>query len=286
MIEKENKKTVLVTGTSGMIGSAVAKELLAAGNKVIGTDIKESAIENGNYIHFSFDLSDEKAFEKIVEENQVDRIVHIAALAHSVDGKKYSREDYFRINVECSKNVFKAAKNIPVLFISTVDVYGFTKGKVNAKTKTSPVSNYAKSKVLAEEECKKLEHYTIFRFSPVYTDTMKRDIQKRYYLRYPDVAYKIGKGTEYEVLNIRKAVEAVKEWCEKTPLNDIQIIKDEKLLDTAECIRTEKEEGRAKIVLWFPKRLVEFGYRVIKMLTGENKYTYLLNKAVNPLRSE
>lgn len=286
MIEKENKKTVLITGTSGMIGSAAAKKLLDAGEKVIGVDTKEADIKSENYIHFSMDLSDKEAFEKLVEENPVDRIIHIAALAHSVDGKKYAWEDYFRINVECSKNVFSAAKEIPVLFISTVDVYGFSEGKVNAKTKAAPVSNYAKSKVLAEEECRKLKNYTIFRFSPVYTDTIKRDIQKRYYLRYPDIAYQIGKGTEYEVLSIRKAVDSIAEWCEKVPQNDIQIIKDEKLLDAAECIKKEKEAGRAKIVLWFPKRLVEFGYCVIKFLTGKNKYTYLLNKAVNPLRSE
>ena len=37
-------------------------------------------------------------------------------------------------------------------------------------------------KAIAENECKKLPHFTIYRLAPVYTESIKRDIQKRYYL--------------------------------------------------------------------------------------------------------
>ena len=57
-------------------------------------------------------------------------------------------------------------------------------------------------------------------------------------------------------------------------------------MKTTDYIKAEKEEGRAKIVLHFPNWAVNIGYRVLKGITGENKYTYLLNKAVHPLRSE
>lgn len=279
-------QTVLVTGASGMIGSATVKGLLDKGYRVIGVDCRECATEFENYTHFVVDLADKDSLVQIVKENSIERIIHLAALAHSVDGKEYTWDKYRHLNVECAKNVFDAAGEIPVLFISTVDVYGFTKGRVDTQTKPRPVSHYAKSKVMAEEECSKLLHYNIFRFSPVYTDEIKRDIQKRYYLKYPSVAYRIGKGTEYEILNIKNAVAAMIDWCDSETNNSIRIIKDPQRMNTADYIRSEKNNGRAKLVLYFPGWTVRAGYAVLKALTGENKYTYLLNKAVYPLRTE
>ncbi len=278
--------TLLVTGASGMIGSETVKGLLAAGYTVVGLDRRESDLSAPQYRHFVADLSDAETLRRIVEENEIERIIHLAALAHSTDGKKFTWEDYKKLNVDCAKNVFDAAGARPVLFISTVDVYGFTKGAVNAQTKTAPVSHYARSKVLAEDACFQLPHYTVFRFSPVYTDEVKRDIQKRYYLKYPGLAYQIGKGTEYEILNVNRAVETMVAWCAEEPSNDVRIIKDPVRMNTLDYIKAEKNEGRAKFVLHIPKWVVVAGYAILKALTGKNKYTYLLNKAVYPLRSE
>lgn len=286
MMFNTQKKTILVTGAAGMIGSQTVKGLLAAGYAVVGLDRVAHEEESADYKHYTVDLADREALAAIVTENDISRIIHLAALAHSRDGKEYTWELYHHLNVTCAENVFCAAGEIPVLFISTVDVFGFTKGIVTAETEPRPVSHYAKSKVLAERACRALPHYTIFRFSPVYTDEVKRDIQKRYYLKYPKIAYQIGKGTEYEILNVRAAVEAMVNWCEATPQNTIQIIKDPVRMNTPDYIQQEKEAGRASLVLWFPKWIITAGYACLKALTGENKYTYLLNKAVYPLRTE
>ena len=149
-----------------------------------------------------------------------------------------------------------------------------------------PVSNYGRSKMMAEQEVRKKRYFDIFRFSPVYTDTVKRDIQKRYYLKYPNIAYQIGKGTEYEILNVNVAVQAMVDWCSEKPKNTVRIIKDTKRMWTPDYIKAEKAKGRAKIVLRVPTWMMNCGYAVLRKITGENKYTYLLNKAVHPLRSE
>lgn len=96
----------------------------------------------------------------------------------------------------------------------------------------------------------------------------------------------IGDGTEYEVLNIVNAAKAVIEWTKSEPHNDIKIIKDPKRMNTKAYLSREVKEGRAKVVLWFPKWLVKLGYTVIHGVLGDNSKTYLLNKAVSPLRSE
>ena len=280
--------TILVTGAKGMIGSQLVKGLLDQGYKVVGVDRVGEDYSEDNFIFCNLDLADEDKLKKIVSDNKVDRIIHLAALAHRNGNEDLSWERYKHINVDCAKNVFDAAEDRPLLFISTVDVYGFYDGKapVNGNTEPHPVSKYGQSKVLAEAECKKLQHYTIFRFSPVYTSAVTRDIQKRYYLKYPKIAYRVGKGTAFEILNIEKAVSSMVNWCSEEPINDIRIIKDDKLMWTPDYIKNEKDKGNAKVVLYFPKWLVDFGYVVIKCLTGKNEKTYLLNKAVHPLRSE
>lgn len=280
--------TVLVTGASGMIGRHLVKGLLDKGYSVIGLARRETELraEIKNYKPYVVDLADRGALEKIFADNNITHTIHLAALAHTKDVIDLSEAAYRQANVINAQNVFEVAKDTNILFISTVDVYGFTKGVVSGDTEVHPISIYGKTKAEAEEILKKQGgKFNIYRFSPVYTEQVKRDIQKRYYLKYPDWAYIIGKGSEYEVLNINKAVQAMVDWVDVEPDGKIRIIKDEFRLETAKIIEQERKEGRAKHVLRFPRWMILVGYRVL-MITGKNKHTYLLNKAVNPLRSE
>ncbi len=280
--------TILVTGAKGMIGSQLVKGLLDHGYSVVGVDRVGDDYSDDNYVFCNLDLADEDRLRQIITNKNVDRIIHLAALAHRNEGDDLSWERYKHINVDCAKNVFNAAEDRPLLFISTVDVYGFYDGKalVNGETELHPISKYGKSKVLAEAECKKLQHYTIFRFSPVYTTDITRDIQKRYYLKYPKIAYRVGKGTAFEILNIEKAVSTMVDWCSEEVTNSIRIIKDDKLMWTPDYIKNEKEKGNARFIIWFPRWLVIIGYVTLKVILGKNEKTYLINKAVHPLRSE
>ena len=279
---------ILVTGAKGMIGSQLVKGLLDHGYQVVGVDRVGEDFSEDNYSFFNLDLADEERLKQIVADYKVDRIIHLAALAHRNGNEDLTWDRYKHINVDCAKNVFNAAQDRPLLFISTVDVYGFFDGKapVNGNTEPHPVSKYGKSKVLAEAECKKLKNYTIFRFSPVYTSSVTRDIQKRYYLKYPKIAYRVGKGTAFEILNINKAVSSMVDWCSEEPTNEIRIIKDDEMMWTPDYIAAEKAKGNAKVVFWFPRWLVNFGYITLKAFLGKTEKTYLINKAVHPLRTE
>ena len=284
---------VLVTGACGMIGSYVVKKLIEQGCEVVGIDRRGSELTDGSYAHETVDLADPAAIEAVYEKYGIDRTIHFAALAHTAGEKDLSWDRYYKINVQCAENVFKAAckHRTPILQISTVDVYGFAKGVVSTETELHPVTSYGRSKAMAEKRLKKIcgkygVSYSIYRFSPVYTPEIKRDIQKRYYLKSPDIAYMIGDGTEYEVLSIKNAARAVTDWVRTEPENDIRIIKDPRRMNTKAYLSREVKEGRAKVVLWFPEWLVKLGYTVIHGMLGDNSRTYLLNKAVSPLRSE
>lgn len=284
----EENKVILVTGASGMIGSYLVYELLNRGHKVIGIDIKERKVENPNYTFFSIDLGNVKALDEAFNKLKVDRVIHLAALAHPLGKSDHDLQRIRHLNVECAENVFKvsALKKVPVLFISTVDTFGMVRGLLNPNSETKPVTNYGITKLEAENILKKVSSaFDIFRLSPVYTADIKRDIQKRYYLSYPKCAYRIGPGEKFEVLDIKKAINEMANWVNQPTTNSIRIIKDDNLLDVNELIAQEKAEGRAKHVLHFPKGLVKLGYYCLYPILRESNISYLIFKALWPFRT-
>ena len=282
---------ILVTGSAGMIGGYVVKELIEKGHTVLGVDRRKNENDNHNdncLKQVVLDLSDKVTIAKLFDENKIDRVIHLAALAHTAGMKNLTWETYRHINIECAENVFEACAkhNVPVLFISTVDAIGMVKGTITPETKLNPISNYGKSKAMAEGRLKEIcKVWNIYRFSPVYTEDVKRDIEKRYYLKYPNWAYLIGGGQQFEVLNVKKAVSSMVDWVDKEVDNTIHIIKDEDLLDSAKIITEEREEGRAKHILRIPRWMVVCGYYCIKLVFGKSNKTYLVFKALWPFRT-
>ena len=278
-----------------MIGGYVVKGLLEKGHTVIGVDRVKNDNDN-RFRQVVLDLSDKVAIGKLFDAHKIDRVIHLAALAHTKGVADTSWEAFKHVNVECAENIFEACavNNVPVLFISTVDAIGMVKGLITPETELNPISNYGKSKALAEERLKAIMNendnlnankWNIYRFSPVYTEDVKRDIQKRYYLKYPGWAYLIGGGQQFEVLNVKKAVASMVDWVDKDVDNTIHIIKDEELLDSAAVIASEKAEGRAKHVIRLPRWMVVCGYYCIRLVFGKSNKTYLVFKALWPFRT-
>jgi nucleoside-diphosphate-sugar epimerase len=279
---------ILVTGSAGMIGGYVVKGLIEKGNNVLGVDRVSKDIDMQGLTQIILDLSSKNAIMQLFNDNKIDRVIHLAALAHTKGVADTSWEAFKKVNVDCAENLFEvcAKHNVPVLFISTVDAIGMVKGFITPGTKLNPISNYGKSKALAERRLKEIcSVWNIYRFSPVYTEDVKRDIQKRYYLKYPDWAYLIGCGQQFEVLNVKKAVASMVDWVDKPVDNTIHILKDDELLDSAKVIAEEKTEGRAKHVLRIPRWMVVCGYYCIKLVLGNNNKTDLVFKALWPFRT-
>ena len=273
-----------------MIGGYVVKGLIEKGHKVIGLDLRVNPNHNDDHLEqVVLDLGSKEAINQLFDNKKIDRCIHLAALAHTKGVKDTSWEAFKRINVDCAVNLFEAcAKHeVPVLFISTVDAIGMVKGVITPETELNPISNYGKSKAMAEGRLKEIcTKWNIYRFSPVYTPDVKRDIEKRYYLKYPDWAYKIGRGGQFEVLNVTGAVAAMVEWVDKQVDNSIHVIKDPELLDVNDLIATEKAAGRAKHVVRIPRWMVVCGYYVIRLVFGKSNKTYLVFKALWPFRTK
>lgn len=272
-----------------MIGGYVIKDLIERGHTVIGVDRVKPKVEYPGLTSIVLDLGSKEDVMQAFEVNKPERCIHLAALAHTKGVKDTSWDAFKKINVDCAENLFEACAkfNVPVLFISTVDAIGMVKGVITPETHLNPISNYGKSKAMAEASLKEIcEVWNIYRFSPVYTPDIKRDIEKRYYLKYPNWAYKIGKGGQFEVLNITGAITAMTDWVEKEVDNTVQVIKDSELLDVNDLIAAERAQGRATHMVWIPRCIVVCGYYVIKLIFGKSNKTYLVFKALWPFRTD
>ena len=154
-------KNYLITGGAGFIGSHIAEKLVERGDNVtiiddLYTGKKENLSKIFNKIRFiKGDILDYKLLENEFEGK--DGIFHQAARASVQDSFKRP-EEYFRINVEGTKNVFNAAKKyeIKVVYASSSSVYG-NPDKIPIKEDSSknPINPYAETKLEDEKIAEK-----------------------------------------------------------------------------------------------------------------------------------
>lgn len=139
------KKTLMITGASGFIGSNFIKKYENEYN-IIPVCLIKNKPEDLDY-------------------TGVDTILHLAALVHQMKGAP--EEKYFEVNTELTKRLAIAAKEKGVkhfVFYSTVKVYGFD-GELNnhdfiltENSQCNPNDPYGASKYEAEKNLKTLQN--------------------------------------------------------------------------------------------------------------------------------
>ena len=158
-------KTILITGSSGFIGSNLAKRILSTepDTKVIGLDnmndyydvrIKEARLAKlqkfDNYTFVKGNLADKALINSIFEKYHPDIVVNLGAQA----GVRYSitnPDAYIESNMIGFYNILEACRHYPVkhlVYASSSSVYGSNK-KVPYSTDDkvdNPVSLYAATK--------------------------------------------------------------------------------------------------------------------------------------------
>lgn len=139
---------VLLTGSSGYIGSRLAPRLRDAGYIIRGAD-RESAGTEGldSFVHG--DLCDPHIVREAVFGT--DRIVHLAAAKGDWG---ISEKEYYRDNVEATRMLIEAGKAAGVkdwVFYSTVSVMGPSSAPIGEEAGFQPINPYGASKAEAEK---------------------------------------------------------------------------------------------------------------------------------------
>lgn len=139
-----NGKTVLITGSTGLVGSAAASFYCEKGFNVLGLDNdmrsyffgkEASTIPNkkrlikkfSNYKHFNTDIRNVKDVEEIFKKFEMDLIIHTAAQpSHDWAGVQPATD--FAVNAVGTHNVLEATRKFNpqavFIFTSTNKVYG------------------------------------------------------------------------------------------------------------------------------------------------------------------
>lgn len=165
-------KNILVTGANGFIGSSLVNELNKSEYNVTALIRKNSNTEllstqsNIRYI----DYDDQKELQKIFEDHHI--LVHCAALTRA---KKW--KDFLEINVELTQKMVELFNRTDAMqhfiFLSSQAAAGPASCLSDPKKEADneePLTNYGKSKLLAEKYIKKFsqKNWTILRSVSVY----------------------------------------------------------------------------------------------------------------------
>jgi dTDP-glucose 4,6-dehydratase len=170
----KSKKTVLVTGGAGFIGSALIRHIISHTEyKVINIDkltysgnleSLKSIELNQKYFFEKIDICDENSIKTLLLKNKPDALIHLAAESHvdrSIDGPA----DFVQTNIvgtftllEQAKHYWQSLKgikkeNFRFLHVSTDEVYGDldqTDDLFTEDTPYNPSSPYSASKASSD----------------------------------------------------------------------------------------------------------------------------------------
>ena len=158
------KKTILITGGTGYIGSHTAVQLLEADYQVIMLDnlsnSKADVVQrvekiSGKKVSFiQGDIRDDQCLHQVFQNNPIDAVIHFAGLKAVGEGQSQPMR-YYENNVSGSLSLFQAMQSFGVktlLFSSSATVYGDDGvGKYHEQSALSPSNVYGQTKYMVEQ---------------------------------------------------------------------------------------------------------------------------------------
>lgn len=200
---------VLVTGTAGFIGCAVALKLLERGEDVVGIDNLNSYYDpalktarlarltpHRNYTHVSGDIADRQTMEALFSGQRPQRVVNLAAQA----GVRYAAQNphaYVASNVTGFLHILEGCRALKVehlVYASTSSVYGANTKLPFEETDSTehPLTFYAATKKANEMMAHSYAHLyglpcTGLRFFTVYGPWGRPDMSYFQFARAIDV---------------------------------------------------------------------------------------------------
>ncbi len=149
------RRTILVTGGAGYIGSHVVLQLVEAGERVVVLDNLSSGFRDavigaelivGN-------VGDRQLVSDLLREHDIDTVMHFAART-IVPESVTDPLRYYENNTCATRNLLECCRGADVaqiVFSSTAAVYGIPEGGLAGEnTPTAPINPYGSSKLMSE----------------------------------------------------------------------------------------------------------------------------------------
>jgi len=197
------KPAVLVTGGAGYIGSHVVNQLGKLNEKIVildnlSTGFKKSILYGDLIVG---DTSDNKLVSKILQDYNVDTVMHFAA--HTIVPESVENPlKYYWNNTCSSRNLLECCQQHKVkhfIFSSTAAVYGMPdSGTASEQTPVAPINPYGTSKLMTEWMLRDLSH----------ASELRHVVLRYFNVAGCDPEGKIGHSTDGSTLLIKVACEA------------------------------------------------------------------------------
>lgn len=150
-------KTVLVTGSNGLLGQKITEKILKEGGvNLIATSKGENRfpVKEG-YIYADMDILNPDEVKAVIEKYKPDAVIHTAAMTN-VDTCEDQKELAFALNVEAVITLIAVCEqhNIQLVHLSTDFIFDGEDGPYAEEAAPNPLSYYGETKLLAEEAIK------------------------------------------------------------------------------------------------------------------------------------
>lgn len=281
-------KRIVITGVNGIIGSELSRRFIEKGYYVIGIDRTESRREDSEprFKYVKLNITDQDKVGQFFSDLRFDHLIHCAALVHK-NSPDLSFENFMRINFEGTKNIFNSVVGDKsnsgfggAIFFSTIEVYG-GEGKdevISEDDECKPITFYGKSKLAAEKYLLKLNReyqlpITIFRLTPVYTESFLRNVKIRVLIGGDKFFYRVGNGEQRISLCSRNNVIDVVEMCieGKVPFGEAFNITDDKVYSFNDLSNYFRELAGNRITVKIPKFIVYLGIKLVSLIFSGRK---------------
>lgn len=185
-----SKTYTLVTGGSGFIGSFFIKNLMKIKKNVIIVDNLSTGnklLLNSEAIFFKYTLSDSSKIDKLFKRFNITEVIHLAASIQPSESIK-NKKKYIKNNVFNTQKLLKICVKYKVgcfIFASSYSVYGSSTQKFKENSKKLPLSVYAKTKLMSEQDIIKILKkykikYGILRMSNIIGSDIKNKLGEVY----------------------------------------------------------------------------------------------------------
>lgn len=150
-------KTILVTGSNGLLGQKITERLLESRQfnwVATSRGANRYPITEG-YVYAEMDILDPHAVREVIERYQPDAIIHTAAMTN-VDTSEAQPELAHQLNVDAVNTLTEIAEehNIQLVHLSTDFIFDGAEGPYDELAAPNPLSYYGRTKLEAEEVIK------------------------------------------------------------------------------------------------------------------------------------
>lgn len=147
-----------MTGAGGLLGREVVRQLATRGHEPVACDRR------------ALDITDRGRAREVVLRSAPDAVLHCAGFTN-VDAAESAPDEAFRVNIEGTENVARAAgaARARFVYVSTDYVFdGESTEPYRPDSPTNPLSVYGRSKLGGEEAARLADDWVIARVSWVY----------------------------------------------------------------------------------------------------------------------